>query len=309
MESKTDNISIKLTVAVIVVTLIFAAMGLFFQEFLVLIQYPLLGILMVAIGLPHGATDFLLFRRINNSKLSKHQIIKFFFVYITAVLGFLGMWLLFPKLSFSIFILISSYHFGQSNWEHLKVSTFYSFLLNIFWGAFAIGGSVLWHWQESKLLIGQVIGTIPDISQGFMNNVQSGILIINCILIVFLKYSRSITKNQLLEEFGKLALLSLLFYYSPMLVGFTLYFALWHSLSSLMSQLSFYQKLWPDFTLSDYYRQAAPYTLLAVLGFVLMVFGHAYFLPGVSVISTFMVFIACVTLPHIVIVDDSYQIK
>ena len=44
-----------------------------------------------------------------------------------------------------------------------------------------------------------------------------------------------------------------------------------------------------------------------VLIAIMMVIGHTYILPNVSMISTFLVFIACVTLPHIFVVDESYQ--
>jgi Beta-carotene 15,15'-dioxygenase len=75
----------------------------------------------------------------------------------------------------------------------------------------------------------------------------------------------------------------------------------------MLSQVSFYKKLWPNFTIKDYYQQAAPYTILAVVGFVLMINGHQYILPGVSIVSTFLVFIACITLPHIIFVEESYN--
>lgn len=302
-----DQVKTKIAINVILITLLFSILGFAFPKFLVLIQYPLLGILLIAIGLPHGATDYLLFKRIQKSRLQKNQIIIFFLKYISAVLGFLVLWLVFPFLSFVIFILISSYHFGQSNWESINVSNKYKFILNLFWGAFAIGGSVLWHWQTSKLIIGQVIGFVPDVSQDVMNMVQLGLVFINFIFVLILKNSKVLTTMQTWRELVKLVVLCCLFYFTPMLVSFAIYFALWHSLGSLISQLSFYRTLWPEFTLSEYYRQAAPYTLLAVLGFVVMVFGHSYIFPGVSMISTFLVFIACVTLPHIFLVEESYH--
>lgn len=300
------SISIRLTSLVVFTTLVFSVLGWLLPDFLRFIQYPLLGILLVTIGLPHGATDYLLFRRMHRSKLTKKQIIKFFAIYVTSVLGFLLFWFIFPLYSFFIFIIISAYHFGQSNWENIIIKG-YSTLTYFFWGAFAIGGSVLWHWDESKIVIGQVIGFTPDFSSAQMSNIQSSLVIVNCLIIVVLKFYQKISTSQLLVEVAKIIILSLLFYFTPMLIGFALYFALWHSLSSLKSQLSYYKKLWPNFTLGDYYRQAAPYTILAVLGFVLLVLGHTYILPDVSIISTFLVFIACVTLPHIFVVDESYQ--
>jgi Brp/Blh family beta-carotene 15,15'-monooxygenase len=301
-----ESTSIKIVLPVIVTSLVFALMGLMFSDYLVYIQYPLLGILVLAIGLPHGATDYLLFKRLNKSLLTKQQIIKFFITYLLAVFGFLGLWMIFPAVSFIIFILISSYHFGQSNWENVSLPKFFIITLNISWGLFALGGAVLWHWDESKTVISQVIGNLPDINQSIMNEVQLWIVCFNLGLVVFLRFFNLISFERLWKEIGKILILSVMFYFTPMLVGFTIYFTLWHSLGSLLSQLTFYKKLWPNFTIIDYYQQAAPYTILAVLGFVAMVAGHQYILPDVSIISTFLIFIACVTLPHIFLVEESY---
>lgn len=303
-----SNTSSKLLGPVVFLTLLFAFWGWLLPDFLRAVQIPILVLLLITIGLPHGATDYMLFKRIKKDNITNKQKIKFFVIYVGCVLGFLGMWLSFPLSSFIVFIIISAYHFGQSNWENTLILKKYKVLINLTWGAFAIGGSVLWHWAESKVFIGQVIGFSVDVSNDFMINAQLILLAVNCLIILILKTYQYIDFSQMLEELGKMFVLSLLFYFTPMLVGFSIYFALWHSLSSLKTQVAYYKKLWPRFTLIDYYRQAAPFTLLASAGFVLMIFSHQYILPDVSIISTFIVFIACVTLPHIFLVDESYQV-
>lgn len=301
-------INSKLAGSVVFLTLFFAFLGWLLPDFIRALQIPLLVILLITIGLPHGATDYILFRRIKNDNVTNKQKTKFFVIYVSCILGFLLLWLSFPLSSFLVFIIISAYHFGQSNWENTFILKKYKTFVNLMWGAFAIGGSVLWHWAESKIFIGQVIGFSVNISSDFMTNVQLILVAVNCLIILILKIYKFIDSNQTLEELGKIFVLSLLFYHTPMLVGFSIYFALWHSLSSLNNQISFYKKLWPRFSLIDYYRQAAPFTLLASAGFVLMIVCHQYILPDVSIISTFIVFIACVTLPHIFLVDESYQV-
>lgn len=301
------NISTRIKAFVVFISLVFAFLGWFLPEVLGFIQYPLLGILLVTIGLPHGATDYLLFRRMHRSRLTKNQIIRFFTIYVAAVLGFLLFWLIFPMYSFIIFIVISAYHFGQSNWEDITIPKEYSILINFLWGAFAIGGPVLLHWEESEVIIGQIIGFVPDVSQYFTTILQLFLIAFNLCVILVLNLTQNISEEQLRSETGKIAILSLLFYFTPMLVGFALYFALWHSLSSLNSQILFYKKLWPNFNVMHYYRQAAPFTFLALVGLAIMIYGHPFVLPNVSIISTFVVFIACITLPHVFLIDESYQ--
>jgi Brp/Blh family beta-carotene 15,15'-monooxygenase len=302
-----SKLNLKLTVLVIIITLIITLLGWLFPDLLAELQYPIMIFLVVTIGLPHGATDFLLFRRLQRNKLSKEKIFMFFTFYVLMILGFLALWLVFPVLSFLFFLFISSYHFGQSNWEKIEIPTKYSFIINLFWGAFAVGGPVLWHWDQSQPVISQVIGFVPDVSAGSLQNIQLTLVLINIVLILFLNYKRVINFIQFRSEIAKVLVLSVLFYSTPMLLGFAVYFGLWHSLHSLLSQLSFYQKVWPKFSIFDYYRKAAPYTILAVFGFLVMMVSHPFILPGVSMISTFLIFISCVTLPHIILIEESYR--
>jgi hypothetical protein len=55
-------------VPILMVTISFGLVGLCWPGLLQQIQYPLLAGLVLLIGLPHGATDFLLFRRLNGPK-------------------------------------------------------------------------------------------------------------------------------------------------------------------------------------------------------------------------------------------------
>ncbi|MBK9150245.1 MAG: Brp/Blh family beta-carotene 15,15'-dioxygenase [Saprospiraceae bacterium] len=301
------TISLRIVFPVIFLTFIFALAGIFFPVQVEHIQYPLFIILVLIIGLPHGATDYLLFRRLNGNKIRLHQTVKFFIIYLSAIFGFLTLWLILPTISFAVFIILSAYHFGQSNWENALSNKVVSHILNITWGAFAIGGAVLWHWGESNIIITQLVGYKPDFTNEFMGMVQFLLVLLNILFIVLLVLMRKISLSRFLNEIFKLTILSIVFYFTPMLISFTIYFTLWHSLSSLLSQMAFYKKLWPSFTIKDYYIQAAPYTLAAIIGLVIMIFIYQTFSPGISSISIFMIFIASMTLPHIFLVEQSYH--
>jgi Brp/Blh family beta-carotene 15,15'-monooxygenase len=294
-------------VPILMVTISFGLVGLCWPDLLLQIQYPLLAGLVLLIGLPHGATDFLLFRRLNGPKLSRKQVFRFFLFYILAVFGYLAVWLFFPMIALASFLLISAYHFGQSNWQALPVPYSLRPVLNIAFGAFAIGGAVLWHWDEGCPIVRQMIGDFPVWSNTLMANIQWLILLLNVVMLFGLRLNGHIDRSILFSEVLKLTTLSFMFYFTPLLVGFTLYFTLWHSLSSLLDQVAFFRHQWPSFTLSNYYCQAAPYTLLAVFGLIGLVFGQSILFPQASILSLFLILIACVTLPHIVLVEERYK--
>jgi beta-carotene 15,15'-dioxygenase len=294
-------------IVVAAISIVFGVLGFLMPDFLLNIQYILLGGLTLAIGLPHGATDFLLFQHLQGLKLDKKQVIKFFAVYLLAVFAYFICWIVLPIPSLILFLVISTYHFGQSNWQDLRFSKALSFLLFMSWGAFVIGGAVLWHWDESKIVIGQLIGFVPDYPIEKMFAIQWSFLILNLFLLVFLFFTKKINQSYFLVECTKLALLSFLLYFSPLIVGFTIYFTLWHSLESLVNQLDFFRRQVPKFSIADYYRQAAPYTILAVLGLLGLVLGQSFFFAESSIISLYLILIACVTLPHIFLIEESLK--
>ena len=294
-------------VPIVWITFAFGIMGWFWPEFLQKNQYILLIALVLLIGLPHGATDFLLFRRLRGPGLSRRQIIRFFLFYLGCVLGFLGCWMFFPLVALLLFLVISCYHFGQSNWQYAQLQGWISFILNLAWGAFALGGALLWHWNESSVIIGQLIGHVPSWSNAAMANVPWLILLLNIVLLLGLWVARLIHKQQVLREMTNFMVLSFMLWFTPLLVGFTLYFTLWHSLGSLLDQITFFRRQWPTFSLLHYYRQAAPYTLLAVTGLLALILGQSYLFSNVSLISLFFILISCITLPHILLVEESYS--
>jgi beta-carotene 15,15'-dioxygenase len=292
---------------VVGITLFFGAIGWCCPALLQMIQYPLLGILVLAIGLPHGATDFLLFRHLRGPVLSKKQVFQFFLYYLTAVLGYLLIWLWLPVYALILFLIVSAYHFGQSNWQYTSLPRWLSGIVSIIWGTFVLGGALLWHWKESSVIIIQMVGRVPVRSQLFMETMQWYFVLINGLLLVGLRFSRRIDQHQMWREMINLCVLSFMLYYTPLLVGFTLYFTLWHSLGSLLDQMTFFRRQWPAFDLIQYYRQAAPYTVLAVVGLVVLMIIQSLLFTHISLISVFFTLIACITLPHIFLVEESYK--
>lgn len=302
-----DFRNINIFVPIVMMTLLFGVVGMYWFEFLQKIQYPLLGVLVLLIGLPHGATDFLLFRHLHGPELGKKMVFKFFCFYLVAVLGYLAVWFVAPLLALVIFLVISAYHFGQSNWQSLPVVSGIRPVLNVSFGAFTIGGAVLWHWDEAQNIVRQMIGDLPAWSDSTMANIQWFVMLFNIALLFGIRLSRQINQSLLLSELLKLSVLAFMFYNTPLWVGFTLYFTLWHSLSSLLDQVLFFRHQWPTFTLTNYYYQAAPYTLLAIFGLLGLMFGQSFLFPNASFLSLFLILIACMTLPHIILMEERYK--
>ena len=89
-----------------------------------------------------------------------------------------------------------------------------------------------------------------------------------------------------------------LFSRSSLLLGFGLYFVLWHSIPSMHDQLGY---LYPNDTkgLWKYFRSSAPYWVLSLIGllgvYLFFDFQSTAFLP------LFFSFLAAITFPHTVV--------
>ncbi|MEI6411644.1 MAG: Brp/Blh family beta-carotene 15,15'-dioxygenase [Bacteroidota bacterium] len=271
------------------------------------VQYPLLAILVLCIGLPHGATDFLLFRHIRGLHLTTPEIVRFFTIYLVVVFSYLLGWVWLPAPALVFFLLISTYHFGQSNLEYIQLPRWLEYFSFLLWGAFVLGGALLWHWEESSVIIDQIVGFKIGWSALLMHNIQWFLLIINVLWFGFLNIGGYLNRSNLYAEWIKLGVLSFMFFHTPLFVGFTLYFTLWHSLGSLLGQLDFFRRKLPTFTVVQYYQQAAPYTLLAVLGLMGLIWAQSFILADVSLVSLFFILIACVSLPHIILIEASLK--
>ena len=302
-----ENRSNRLYGPVVALSLAFGMCGWWCFSFLELVQYPLLVALVLLIGIPHGANDFLLFRRLQGLRLSRKQVFRFFVFYLAAVFGYLVGWLLIPESALVMFLIISAYHFGQSNWYYLNLPRWVAALVYLVWGAFVLGGALLWHWEDSRKVVAQLVGHAPTWSSVVVDNVQWALLAANMLLVFSLRFTHRITNQQMYRETVSLGVLSFLLLHTPLLVGFTVYFTLWHSLGSLLNQIIFFRSQWPSFTLLTYYRQAIPYTLLAISGLPGLFLFQSLLFSNASLVSSFFMLMACVTLPHIILIEESFK--
>ena len=81
------------------------------------------------IGIPHGAIDHILFFK----KRSLSQL-KFYSIYLGLILLFLVLWIYLPFWSLLFFLLISAFHFGESQFSDIDTDKFLKYSLFSFWG-------------------------------------------------------------------------------------------------------------------------------------------------------------------------------
>lgn len=258
--------------------------------------------LFVFLGIPHGATDHILYKFLNKENEKSH-FISFLFKYILLSVSFYLIWHLLPWLALTIFLVVSGYHFGQANWNKLNVNKFLKNLIYFFWGGFVLTGSLLWNFNETQPIVESLIGFELNFSDSFVNYTPIIFFLSTAVAASLFFLRKHLSAKEFLTEIISLVALTFLFTTAPLLVGFSCFFVLWHSTVSIADQIEAFQKKNKNFSFKEYLYLAMPLSLV-----VFVFLGTAFYFTGSeqitnSVVGAFFKFISIITLPHTFLMD------
>jgi Brp/Blh family beta-carotene 15,15'-monooxygenase len=276
----------------LVLQLFFILMVPFLLQFEML-QGALCLVGLVFLGIPHGGNDFF-YRKEKNTAGS----IKFLIMYVGVMLLYLALWFVWPMLSLGLFLLISIHHFGQSNFNTNRIWSLDSLL----WGSWLVGFPVLKHSEEVFGVFATMLGQSGSKVSGFGHLNDSGLLVVSIVFVlmygaVLYRSHRSSWLSYLLQWF----LVTVWYWFTPLLLGFVVVFCFWHALQSMQYQLDY---------VSVNYKQNRKKTLMGFVPFGLMALVGMGFLLRFDLESNLgfaFVLLSLVTLPHVVVMDGLYR--
>ncbi|MFK8162526.1 MAG: Brp/Blh family beta-carotene 15,15'-dioxygenase [Lewinella sp.] len=291
------------------ITAVFILLGSFASGLLSSWEPFLVLGMMLLLGLPHGATDHGLFLALQNGQ-SRGKKISFYFAYLAIIAAYGLIWWLSPVVAFFIFMLLSVYHFGQSNWVNLDYdNTIVEKGHYLLWGVGILLTPILLHAEEAitivKSMTGTVVITAPSATSVYYFIGITGLL--NTLMIIVLWWQQRITTKRFAGEIFAYALLITMFLTNSLLLGFSVYFVFWHSLASAKDQLQFFKLRLPPTLRRQLFVEVAM-TVLGALSFCLII----WFGPGPetalkpAVIGGVFIFISLLTLPHMLLVELLY---
>ena len=250
--------------------------------------------MILSVGIVHGANDLQLIQK-KTQKKSQIFFLSSLSLYIGVVLVGIFLFYLLPVFGLLFFVAFSAYHFGEQHLASkisaatpswLRVSSYVGYGLALFGLLFTL------QW-------GEVHQIIYIISQAFVSK-QSTEALFFIGLALFLLSAALIPSLRplVLFELVLLAFIGLLFSKASLLLGFGVYFVVWHSIPSIQDQVKF---LYNNKAGSgwSYFKSSAPYWLLSLIG----LFG-VYFLFDVhswEFLPLFFSFLAAITFPHTVV--------
>ncbi|NJL74600.1 MAG: beta-carotene 15,15'-dioxygenase, Brp/Blh family [Saprospiraceae bacterium] len=272
-----------------------------FSEHIVLIAFFL-----ILLGVPHGAGDYWIFAYLTKQLASKTRQFRFVMYYF-GVLAIYGLiWWIAPFAAFLIFLGISVFHFGQSNWNYLAdYNRYISVFTYLLWGIAILGVPILIYHQEASLIIKEITGTHINLDSIWRFYIIYGLIIINIIHIALMFFYGAISRTLFLKELAGFVTLMTLFFTTPLLIGFGFYFVFWHSVDAMYDQINIL-RLDNKYAIRPFLYQVAALSFLSFVGL-----GLLYLLVGRNMnyglnMGVLFLFISMITVPHSILMDRLY---
>ena len=248
-------------------------------------------IMVISVGVLHGANDLLIL----STKEKKNKIfIKNLFIYIGIIVFCIAIYFFSSISAIILFVLLSAYHFGE---EHLGDKINVNFLFNaLYFLAYGIFIFALLFYQsiaDVDIIMKELTGVTFSKAQIEISLLVSVVtLVVGSGYLILTKRNESIL---FLKEFLYLVLLFLVFNTSSLILGFAIYFILWHSIPSIIHQIEFISGSLNKENTFSYIKKALIYWLISIVGLLLLY----QLLPEIKVLATVVfVILFAVTAPH-----------
>ena len=260
-----------------------------------LAQSILCGVLLCIVGIPHGSNDYLY-----RDDPSAFGILKFLAVYLGVIGLYILLWWFAPILAFVLFFLISFHHFGQSNFENESVRYLSSWL----WGIWLIIVPVIFHWQEAFTIFNQMLSIHTNLTISSSDHYKdfNHLRIISLIFLgsIYLVSLFLFERKNILYYTIQFVVVTLWYWFTPLLTGFIIVFCLWHSLQSVRHQTIFFQQIFGG-DLFQFLKKMLPFSAIALVAFGLYVYMRGF------QISEAFILLSLITLPHVLVMHRLYH--
>lgn len=265
--------------------------------------------LVFLVGVPHGALDFLVDEQNKVAIQQPFSIKKFVSVYLLRLFSFALIWI-FPWVAFSIFMLFSIYHFGETDMAGMLITKRKAILLYIAYGSFILGVLLLVHLPQIKDTLPVIKAFVEDsiLYAQLEANRYLIIVALGFIFTVAVVYQKSIDNIEVtLPQLIRLIFLLIVITLLPLLMAFTFYFALWHSVLSVRNIFAYFKSFNSAKKFAVVCNKSILFSVLALGGMVMLYFVLSYFLPDMNMLFALLIILSVLTVPHLQVMHRMYQ--
>lgn len=260
-------------------------------------------VLIISVGILHGANDILLLQKTNF--VSKKNRFYSVAIYSLVVIMAIAIFYYIPFYALLFFILFSAYHFGEQHLSKTLISKNNVIISQLLFFTFGLSILSMLFWLN-PVLTNEVIFDLTEfkvpLNWYFILFLSS--ILISFLLVGYLFFKKSIIVKEISKEFILLLFYAVIFYQSPLILAFAVYFAFWHSLPSLADQIYFIYKVNFINGIKQYCKDAGLYWLVAIVGFVVFLY---FFYESKLFYSFLFSFIAAITFPHVIVMGKMFS--
>lgn len=259
-------------------------------------QIVLFGVILLSIGIPHGAIDHLT----SQPRLTKKSLAKFLLIYLGLMGFYLGVWFFAAKLAMLLFLVFSAYHFGQTHFLYrCENMGWHGPLLFLSRGIFLLSVILFGSFETTAEILSSIV------SIGFLERYTFYLILIFFGLTTLIQAisKTKFEKNDLLDLF----VLPVLLYFSPLFVGFGVYFGFWHSLPSMISEYAYLSEFPQYQGIKKFIIQLLPFSLISLAGIGIVLFLGINSMEMGQLTLLFFVLISLISFPHVIYMDSFFK--
>lgn len=216
------------------------------------------------------ALDHLVDQKIQETHQAKFSQWKFHLQYLATIVVYIILWKLFPVASFVFFLLISAFHFGETDLSFPK-SSLQSIFLQVLYGAILLLIFLFVYRDNTRLFASETAAFTVFIEMivSWMRHPYffgAWAFLVFLFGLVYMLYMPS-KLDSLFFIVGRLFFIYVTARLLPFPISFTIYFGLWHSVISLSNIKSFMTKdQGVTITWIQLFQKAAPLALVSIFG-------------------------------------------
>ena len=254
-------------------------------------------IVMLSIGIPHGSVDHIIAFINPNARKFDSKLI-FYVVYLSLIVFNIILWIISPFLGLLVFLIISCYHFGET--QVIGYNSTDNKILN-----FVIGANILLSLFLNNIVeLQEILYILPQFASLDLSAFDSVFFLLISVAILMLSIVNFEIKRKV-PLYAEITILYMVFFHTDLLTSFALYFGFCHSLPMLMLEF----KEFKTDSFIKFYLKTLPFTILSIIfGFLLYQFNNDLLTSDNLILFVFII-ISSLTLPHVFIMKDFVKDK
>ena len=264
--------------------------------------------LILLTGIPHGSLDHLIQEANDKRQNRVYSFAKFAVKYLLFMAIYGLAWYWFSGISLMIFLLISAWHFGETDLENVPLKPRIWSFTRLLYGFYVLAFILLTHTEEVNPIVKQMI-LGQNNALIFWKFIQANVKQILYLFGLVLSTIFIVAQSEHFIKFDKVRILRLILIliltiYLPLLPAFALYFGGWHALCAFDTIHGYLQKDHPLLTFKSVYLKALPLTIMAIFFFGAFLWYCKNYTQSYNPFPILFIFISLITLPHLIIANQ-----